>query len=166
MTNDERVKRAVENFLSGYNCAQSVVLAFADLYGIPERLAMQMSASFGAGIGRMRLTCGAACGMMQLAGFEQCAQSAADRAGKSANYRLVQQLAERFKAETGSLTCAELLGLAPMAGRSPEAEPRTTEYYRKRPCPRMVELGARIFADYLESKNAGQERAEAAIGQA
>ena len=59
----ERVERAVSLFKSGYNCSQSVVAAFADLYGVEEQQALRMSASFGGGIGRMRQTCVAACGM-------------------------------------------------------------------------------------------------------
>ena len=29
----KRVEQAVDNFMQGYNCSQSVVAAFADLYG-------------------------------------------------------------------------------------------------------------------------------------
>ena len=65
---EDRIEKAVENFKKGYNCSQSVVAAFADLYGIDEQLAVRMAASFGGGIGRMRQTCGAACGMFLLAG--------------------------------------------------------------------------------------------------
>ena len=108
---EERIERAVSLFKEGYNCAQSVVAAFADMYGLTEEQALKMSASFGGGIGRMRLTCGAACGMFILAGLETGATRGDDREGKSANYQLVQQLAEEFKRRNGSLTCAELLGL-------------------------------------------------------
>ena len=66
---EERIDRAVELFKSGYNCSQSVVTAFADLYDLTEEQALRISASFGAGIGRMRETCGAACGMFILAGL-------------------------------------------------------------------------------------------------
>ena len=59
----KRIERAVELFKNGYNCSQSVVAAFADMYGFTEEQALRMSASFGGGIGRMRETCGAACGM-------------------------------------------------------------------------------------------------------
>ena len=58
--NEERVRRAVELFTQGYNCSQSVVAAFADLYGMSHETALRVSASFGGGIGRMRQTCGAA----------------------------------------------------------------------------------------------------------
>lgn len=56
---EERIARAVAYFKEGYNCSQSVVAAFADLYGFTHEQALHISASFGGGIGRMRLTCGA-----------------------------------------------------------------------------------------------------------
>ena len=71
MTKEERISRATELFKSGYNCSQSVVAAFADMYGFTEEQALRMAASFGGGIGRMRETCGAACGMFLLAGLEK-----------------------------------------------------------------------------------------------
>ena len=61
---EDRVQKAVELFKSGYNCSQSVVAAFADMYGFTQEQALRMGASFGGGIGRMRETCGAACGML------------------------------------------------------------------------------------------------------
>ena len=88
-----RIEKAVELFKSGYNCSQSVVGAFADMYGFTEEQAFRMSASFGGGIGRMRQTCGAACGMFLLAGLEKGAVEGKDREGKAANYALVQELA-------------------------------------------------------------------------
>lgn len=148
---ENRVGRAVELFKSGFNCSQSVVAAFADLYGFREDQALKMAASFGAGIGRMRLTCGAACGMFLLAGLDCGATEGSDRQGKSKNYAVVQKLARKFEQETGSLTCSELLGLKKTEG-STEAEERTPEYYKKRPCPKMIETAARIFASYLEEK--------------
>ena len=70
-----------------------------------------MAASFGGGIGRMRETCGAACGLFLVAGLKTGATEAADREGKAANYAVVQELAAEFKKRNGSLICAELLGL-------------------------------------------------------
>ncbi|MDE5710028.1 MAG: C-GCAxxG-C-C family protein, partial [Bacteroides sp.] len=135
---EDRVEKAVALFKSGYNCSQSVVGAFADMYGFTEEQAFRISASFGGGIGRMRQTCGAACGMFLLAGLEKCAVEGSDRAGKAANYALVQELAAEFEKRNGSMVCAELLGLKKAEGSSvPEA--RTEQYYAKRPCVRMVE---------------------------
>lgn len=143
METKNRIEKAVELFKSGYNCSQSVVGAFADMYGFTEEQAFRMSASFGGGIGRMRQTCGAACGMFLLAGLEKGAVEGKDREGKAANYALVQDLAAEFKKRNGSLICAELLGLRKPEGSSvPEA--RTEQYYAKRPCARMVEVAAKF----------------------
>lgn len=145
----ERIIKAGELFRSGYNCSQSVVTAFADMYGFTEEQALHMSASFGGGIGRMRMTCGAACGLFMLAGLEKCALEGKDRESKAANYALVQQLAEEFKRRNGSLICAELLGLKKLEGTYMPEE-RTPQYYAKRPCPRMIEEAARIWVEHLE----------------
>ncbi|MCI5663405.1 MAG: C-GCAxxG-C-C family protein [Mediterranea sp.] len=148
---EERIAKAVSLFKSGYNCAQSVAAAFADMYGFTEEQALRMSASFGGGIGRMRQTCGAACGMFLLAGLENGSTDAQDRDGKAANYALVQELAEEFKRRNGSLICAELLGLKKPEG-SAQPEVRTEQYYAKRPCAKMVEEGARVWAEYLQKQ--------------
>lgn len=152
MNYDERVELAVELFRSGYNCSQSVVAAFADIFGYTREQALKLSAGFGGGIGRMRGPCGAACGMFVLAGMDCGAVDGDDRKGKSDNYAVVQELAGKFKEKAGSMICAELLGLKKDTPLSPLASARTAQYYDKRPCPKMIELGARIFADYLMAK--------------
>lgn len=169
------VEKAVGYFKQSYNCSQSVALAFADYYGIPEALMARFAASFGGGIGRMRETCGSACAMFMLAGLE--VQNTEDcpcdldlnnnpypsQELKKKNYEVVQMLAERFREATGSICCRELLGLnkqradgtLPEISATPEA--RTDEYYKKRPCIRMVETAVRIYADYLNKKNHSDE---------
>ncbi len=149
---EDRIERAVENFKKGYNCTQSVVEAFADIYGVDQNLALRMAASFGGGIGRMRLTCGTACGMFLLAGLETGVTDPSDRMGKGANYAVVQQLAEEFKSECGSLICADLLGLNRNAPTPSTPEARTEDYYKKRPCPEIVRTAASIYARFLESR--------------
>lgn len=147
---EEIVQKALALFKEGYNCAQSVVAAFADLYGFTDEQAFRMSASFGGGIGRMRETCGAACGLFLLAGLETGATDGADRQGKAHNYALVQELAAEFKLRNGSLNCGELLGLKKETPVSASPEERTAQYYAKRPCSKMVEEAARIWVEYLE----------------
>ena len=100
----------------------------------------------------MRQTCGAACGLFMLAGLETGCTEGKDREGKEANYKVVQELAEEFRKRNGSLICAELLGLAKTAPTPPSPEARTNEYYKKRPCVKMVEEAARIWCEYLANK--------------
>jgi len=149
METENRISKAVELFKSGYNCSQSVVAAFADMYGFTEEQSLRMSASFGGGIGRMRQTCGAACGMFMLAGLETGAVNAKDREGKAANYALVQELAQEFEKRNGSMVCAKLLGLEKVE-KSFVPEARTEQYYAKRPCAKMVEVAAQIWVEHLE----------------
>ena len=147
MDNEQRITRAVELFKMGYNCAQAVTAAFADEYGYTEEQALKMSASFGGGIGRMRETCGAACGMFILAGLETGSTDADDRQGKADNYALVQRLAQEFSRENGSLICAELLGLRERKPQVATPDERTPAYSANRPCAKMVETAARIWAN-------------------
>ena len=155
----KRVKRAKELFKQGFNCSQAVFAACADLYGIDdEELALRLSASFGGGIGRMRQTCGAACGMFLLAGLQNGSAIPGDAEGKKNNYTLVQDLAAKFKDENGSLICAELLsgtrnqepGARTNKWDDPTPAPRTEEYYKKRPCVEMVASAVRVFLENYE----------------
>ena len=150
---EDRVRKAVDLFMEGYGCAQSVTAAFADLYGFTEQQALKVGAGFGGGVGRLRMMCGAVSGMVILAGMDSGQTDGSDRQGKADCYRLAQDLVQAFKEENGSVICAELLGLkGPVpVGHFVPAE-RNAEYYRKRPCAAKVESAARIFAKYLENK--------------
>ena len=151
---DERVVRAVDYFMQGYGCCQSVVAAFSDLYGLDETMAKRIAAGFGGGVGRLRMMCGAVSGIVILVGLDCGQTEGSDREGKSACYRVVQELLARSEADNGSLICAEILGLKghDKATSSYVASPRTAEYYKTRPCAVKVESAARIFADYLRAK--------------
>ena len=169
---EERVAKGVALFKQGYNCSQSVAMTFSDLYDIDPPMMARFSASFGGGIGRMRETCGSACAMFMLAGLE--VQDVEDSPAttnlqvnpypsqelKRKDYEVVQRLARDFREATGSICCKELLGLNKRRadGTLPEIaitatpEARTDEYYRKRPCVRMVETAVRIYCRYLKEK--------------
>lgn len=148
---EARVQRAVDNFMQGYGCCQSVVAAFADLYNLDDTMAKRIAAGFGGGVGRMRMMCGAVSGIVILAGLDRGQIDGADRKGKSMCYKVVQELLDEFKVQNGSVVCAELLGLKghEKAQSSYVASPRTAEYYKTRPCAAKVESAARIFAEYI-----------------
>ena len=148
---EARVQRAVDNFMQGYGCCQSVVAAFADLYNLDDTMAKRIAAGFGGGVGRMRMMCGAVSGIVILAGLDRGQIDGADRKGNSMCYKVVQELLDEFKVQNGSVVCAELLGLKghEKAQSSYVASPRTAEYYKTRPCAAKVESAARIFAEYL-----------------
>ena len=129
---EKRVERAVDNFMAGYGCCQSVVAAFADLYGVDEKTALRFGAGFGGGVGRLRMMCGAVSGIVMLVGLDCGQTEGSDREGKSACYKVVQELLAKSEQQNGSLICAEILGLKghDKAHCTYEASPRTAEYYK------------------------------------
>lgn len=115
---EERVEKARDLFRQGYNCSQSVFLAYNDLLGVESTLAATISGPLGGGMGRLREVCGAVSGMSLIAGFLAPCPDPAVRQAKAATYALVQEFAERFRAENGAIVCRELLG-SPAARRNP-----------------------------------------------
>lgn len=146
---EERVRRAREIFHSGYNCCQSVALAFSEVTGLDEAALAAAASGFGGGIGRLREVCGCVSGMTLIAGFVSPATDPSDLTSRKANYALVQELAESFRQDNGSIICHELLGLAPGTKEGPAPSPRTPEYYKTRTCEDRVASAARILAEKL-----------------
>ncbi len=147
-----RAERAKDYFLQGYVCSQAVALAFTDVMGIDEDTIAKIMLPFGGGIGRLRMTCGAVSGMAAVIGMVFAeAENASEN--KKQTYAIVQELCAKFKAEHGSLVCAELLaGVNVPVQVGGVAEPRTQEYYKKRPCAETVESAANIVEEYLQEK--------------
>ncbi len=140
-------QRAYDLFYQGYNCAQSVFLAFTDLTGLDDETALKLSSSFGGGMGRLRETCGAFSAIIMVAGMLYGYTTPKDYDSKSKHYALVQELAARFREKNGSIICREILGLS---GKSdPNVPVRTDEYYKKRPCPDICRIAAGILDEYI-----------------
>lgn len=145
MTKKEQAK---ELFLEGYNCAQAVAGAFADEMDMELKTVVKIVSSFGGGMGRMREVCGAVSGMFFVAGVLLGYDNPKDTISKKEHYERIQYLAGKFKEQTGSIICRELLGLEGK-DRNPTPSERTKEYYQKRPCVEMVGIAAEILEEYL-----------------
>lgn len=143
----DRAEKAAQLFLGGYNCAQSVAMTFADVIGTDEATAAKMTSGFGGGFGRLREVCGAVSGMVTVAsclyGYD-----APNPEAKKACYALVQELCGQFREQTGSIVCREILENPPS---DPTPSPRTAEYYKQRPCVRMVMVAAQILDAYIKN---------------
>ena len=139
--------KAADLFLSGSNCAQAIVVAFCDVTGMEESLAAKFSSSFGGGMGRLRVVCGAVSGMLLVAGLLYGYEDPGENdCNKKSHYQMVQYLAGRFREEVGSIVCREILKNPPS---DPNPSPRTAEYYKTRPCAKMVMTAARILDEYI-----------------
>ena len=137
---------AAELFLEGFNCAQAVAVAFADVTGMDKKEAAKLAAPFGGGMGRMREVCGAVSGMFMVLGALYGYDNSDVDAKKKETYQQVQELAAKFKEENGSIICREILKNPPS---DPNPSPRTAEYYAKRPCARMVMTAARLMDEFI-----------------
>ena len=94
----------------------------------------------------MREVCGAVSGMLTVAGLLYGYSTPGDDAAKKRLYTDVQTLAQRFRAQCGSIICREILKNPPS---DPNPTPRTAEFYKTRPCARMVMTAARLLDEYI-----------------
>lgn len=147
MTEKEKARQL---FLEGHNCAQSVFTAFCHRFDLDETTAKRISAGLGGGVGRMREVCGAVSGSAMVIGSLCAATQGSDSQSKQRNYELVQLFAERFKERNGTVICRELLSLNAQDKISPTPESRTAQYYKKRPCLKLVEDAAEILCEIIE----------------
>ena len=141
-----RAEHAAKLFYDGYNCAQAVTIAFADVTGLTEEFSATMASSFGGGMGRMREVCGAVSGMLLVAGILYGYKGNEGDEVKKTHYARVQELAGKFRDQVGSIVCREILKNPPS---DPNPSPRTAQYYAMRPCERMVYNAARLMDDFM-----------------
>ncbi len=145
----DRVEKARENFLKGYNCAQAVVVAFADVIGLSEEEAAKMASPFGGGFGRMREVCGAVSGMTIVLGVLEGNADPTDAKAKTRIYERERELLAKFQESQGSIICRELLGIRKDMQETATPSDRTKAYYDNRSCLSSVETAARILEQYV-----------------
>ncbi len=134
-------------FLEGHNCSQAVALAFAQDAQVPASFVGAASLPLGGGLGRLRLTCGAVSGGAMALGL------LFPRAGKDEMYALVQEFARRFLEKYNALDCRALLqGAGVAVNEGPVSEPRTPEFYKKRPCAKIIACAAQLVEELCREK--------------
>lgn len=114
ITNESPKAQLAENYHGqGFGCSQSVLASFAADYGLDEKLALKLATGFGSGMGRMCEVCGALTGAFMVIGlkFGRCESDGTRYGEKTENtYRLVREVAEKFKERNNSILCRELVG--------------------------------------------------------
>ena len=146
-----RREAAMDYFKQGYNCSQSIVLAFADLVTVDKDTLAKLASSFGGGMGRLREACGSVSGMFMISGLLYGYEGPETGKVKADHYAVIQELARRFEEKHGSIVCRELLGLS-VRHDVPVPEARTNEYYKKRPCVEIVGDAAEILEQYINER--------------
>jgi len=146
----KKAEQAKSYFYEGYNCAQAVALAFQEELNIEKEPLVKLCSSFGGGMGRLREVCGAVSGMFMVAGMLYGYADPREKADKSAHYKLIQELADQFKQENGSIVCRDLLGVK---RDTYVPDDRTKEYYKKRPCADLVYQCAKLTQELINKKS-------------
>lgn len=136
------VKKAKDLFLQGYNCAQSVAMALADIVNMNEEDMRALSNPFGGGFCRLREMCGAVSGMLMIIGLKH------KELDKMEMYVLGQKAIKEFEDTCGSYLCRDLIQ-ADANDCSPVPSKRTDAYYAKRPCLDLVAIATEITIKYL-----------------
>ena len=146
----DHAERAKALFLEGYNCAQAVFCAFADVTGLDVETSARLASSFGGGLGRLRETCGTVSAAAMVLGWARGYADPKDMQAKQDHYARVREFARRFTEAEGAIVCRELLARANVdASPGGAPEERTPEYYKKRPCPMLAWRAARILDEML-----------------
>ena len=149
--NPEEYRIAAENnFIKGYNCAQAIVLTFADLLEYDMEILLKMASPFGGGMGRLRETCGAFSGVLLVLGLLEGYSTPEFGKVKNELYAKVQNLGKEIEKEFGSLRCRDLLGTK--GHDSPISPKRDKDFYKTRPCCKIIGYSAFVLASYLSTK--------------
>ena len=108
MTTMERAIQLRQDPDVHYNCAQSVLIPYAEKAGMSLSQANAIAAQFGAGM-RVGGTCGAVTGALMVLGLLE------------KDPKTVREFWNEFKAQTGAMDCAELLKLSKERGEDKKA---------------------------------------------
>lgn len=143
------VKKAVETYLAGFNCAQSVFSSFAPAMGLEEKEALKITSGFGAGICYKGEICGAVSGAYMALGLKFGRWKSEDVEAREKTYALMREFDEEFLIRNGSLYCNRLL-----EGdiSNPEGRKAISDAHRfKTHCPRFVKDAAEIAEQLMKN---------------
>lgn len=138
---ESRVCEATRRHEAGYNCAQAVACAYADVFGVEEEALFAATEGLGLGMGGMEGTCGALSGACVLAGLAHSCRDLGHPTSKRETYALSRAMVARFAELSGATRCRDLKGVG--AGR-----PLCS-------CAQCVENGAQVVEEVLLSGEAG-----------
>lgn len=103
-------KAAIEYFMNGFNCSQSVLMSFKNYTNIPEKQLLRISTGFGAGMGNMQDTCGAVTGSYMIVGLCYGKDKIDGDEAKERTYEKVRRFEYEFRKLHRTTACKELLG--------------------------------------------------------
>jgi len=145
----DHTEKAAVYFLNGFNCAQSVLAAFAPELDIDEELALKLTSNFGGGA-RCGQLCGAVSGALMVLGMKYGFSRSEDREQIKKAYDISVEFQKRFCERNKSVVCKELLGYDISI---PEQKNAAKEKgLLKEVCPRMVSSAIEIIEQLISEQ--------------
>jgi C_GCAxxG_C_C family probable redox protein len=144
--NEAVARRARELFLSsGFNCAESVLLANMERLGVEGDWLPKVASGFGGGIARTGQVCGALTGAVLALGWAMGRSASDDSVDEL--YGVGAELVDEFTSEFGSTSCRMLIDIDL---RDPAQHKRALrEGVFEKQCAAFVEFCAARVADKL-----------------
>ncbi len=104
----QAIKRCGERFEEGYNCSETVLLAFSEQLGIKNGAIPRLATPFGGGIYKRKFMCGALSGAIMAVGLKNGRNTA--EGDREVSYSGAERIIEKFIEKYGSVNCIDLLG--------------------------------------------------------
>jgi C_GCAxxG_C_C family probable redox protein len=141
---------AMERFLAGYNCAQSVLCAYGPDLGLAGETALKVACGLGAGMARRGEVCGAVTGGILAIGLKHGRGGQDDRSATERTYQKTLELMTRFEQRHGSCLCRELLDRCDL--RTAEGQRYFKEHdLLHKTCLKCVQTVVEALADILDT---------------
>jgi C_GCAxxG_C_C family probable redox protein len=143
--------KAVELFDSGFNCAESVLLALSRDFNEPaEHIIPCIATGFGGGIARTGSTCGALSGAIMTIGLIIGPRKAEELEKKEEVYDMALKMIENFEKEFGSSLCKNLTkcDLRTLEGH----EKFQSQKIRETVCPKFVKWAVNYATRLMETR--------------
>jgi C_GCAxxG_C_C family probable redox protein len=100
---------AVEKFMAGFNCAQSVLYSFCDDLRFDKNTALKLACGFGAGMGLKGEICGAVSGGIKVLGIRDGRGETDEQKATYLTYAKTRELMDQFSLKHVSFTCRKLI---------------------------------------------------------
>ncbi len=144
----ERIEQAVDMFVEGYSCAQSLLAVYGPSLGMDREAALRLAAPLGGGLSRTDGPCGAATGAILVLGLKHGHTHPDDDAGAEFIRNLTREFLRRYDESKGSTMCTDILGAnlsLPGEKERAKAEDLSSKF-----CNDAVRTAARLLEELLE----------------
>lgn len=138
---------SLKYFKEGYNCAQSVLIGYAEKLGISNDTALKMANGFGGGMGRKQEVCGALSGGVMVISMLYGRGENEDKSKQGLTYAKTRELIDNFKLRYETINCKDLLGGIELL--TPEGISEFQEKNKILNCREYVEFTVKILDEII-----------------